>query len=369
MLKTICLIITLVFANLAQADWPRRTPAQAGFEPRTFNSFVRKASAQHLTFKTDSLLVIKDGHLVFEGYYNNYHQDQRHALFSLGKTMINALYGIMEHQGLVHRDDLLSQYYPTGHSSVTLRHLLNMSSGIDWIEEDSKDLLASDPWFAFYSRESYRDMPAWVDARGQAHSANTKFNYSSGDSGLLVAAMRGAVAESDYANFAWKNLFRPLGMNTVAIEKDGSGFQALHGSGFASTRDIARLGLLYLSHGVVEGRQLWPADWVNFTATRAPAQSTPADPNDRNLQNNQAYGAQIWLNIKRAGDKARPYPELPSNALLGLGSRGQILMILPTEKLIMVRTATDSELSVTNRKDYRHGIFKALYYSLKRGGS
>lgn len=349
-----------------KADWKKTTPVEAGFNQLRFNEFVKKAFSRQLTFATDSIVVIKDGLVVFEGYTNDYSRDQKHGLFSLGKTMINALVGVLEIKGLMSRHDHLAQHYPAaGNRNITITQLMNMSSGLEWIEEDKENLLQSDPWFAFYSRASYKDMPAWIAQRSLAHQPAEKFNYSSGDSGLLVAAIRGAVGEASYENYAWANLFDKLGMTTVAIERDLKGNQSLHGAGYASALDVARLGLLYLNGGRVDGEQILPADWIDFTQKMAPSQLNAPDPKDRNLQNNQAYGAQIWLNVKRPGDAERPYPEIPENALLGLGTRGQILLILPTEKLILVRMGTDTDPSVANRKNYRHQLFQSFYTALE----
>jgi CubicO group peptidase (beta-lactamase class C family) len=343
--------------------WPRKHYSELGFDQQKFLRFVGQAFHSTPTFTTDSVVVIKDGYLVYEGYRNDFRPDQRHALFSLGKTIMNAVVGVLEFSGRMRRSDPLSVHYRTS-KQATIANLLHMSSGIEWIEEDRENLLQSDPWFAFYSRESYQDMPAWVTKRAQG--AVPRFNYSSGDSALLVAAIRGAVGERDYDSWFWRELFDKVGMRSAAIERDQSGYLGLHGISYASAQDVARLGLLYLRNGVINGQAIWPADWVRFTSQMAPSQRLRPTPNDRNLQNNQAYGAHIWLNVKRPFDHERPYPELPENAMLGLGTRGQVLLILPDQDLILVRMGTDSDLSVDARKNYRRAMFKALYESLDR---
>lgn len=385
-MKTIILFLTVslsldaaakTVAEWPMTDWPRQSLQQAGFSPSRFKNFLAFAFAPGVaSMDTDSILVVKNGYLVHEQYANGYRPDQKHALWSLGKTMINALMGVLEQRGILRRGDLLSQYYPAVGGQgrdITLEHLLHMSSGLSWIEEDKKNLLTSDPWFAFYTRESYVDMPGFVARRAVTSTPGSRFNYSSGDSGLLVAAMRGAIEKSvgllGYENFAWVSLFDKLGMTSVAIERDQAGNQGLHGIGYASSLDIARMGLLYLRGGRVGSEQLWPADWVAYSARMAPSQLNPPLADDRNLQNNQAYGAQIWLNRRRPEDATLPYPELPENALLGLGTRGQILLVLPDEDLILVRTATDAELLIEPRKNFRRQLFGLLMESLvSRGG-
>lgn len=349
-------------------EWKRKSLSETGFSKVRFKSFVDFAFANHPTFDTDSVVVIKDGHLVYEKYANGYKRDQKHAIFSLGKTMINALFGVMEHKGILNRNDQARRHYPKidsyGNKDATITDLLQMSSGIEWIEEDRKNLLQSDPWFALYTRDSYQDMPAFIVRRPTLAASGTRFNYSTGDSALLVAAMRGALGEHRYANFAWEELFDKIGMKTVAIEQDLKGNPGLHGLAYASPLDIARLGLLYLTKGNVNGVQMLPPDWVEFSTRMAPAQLNPPDPNDRNLQNNQAYGAQVWLNVKRPFDRQIPYPELPQNAIIGMGTRGQILLVLPDQKIVMVRTATDSELFLKNRQDFRHKFFGLFFKSI-----
>lgn len=349
-------------------QWQKKYYGRAGFDPNHFNDFIDSSFQESNNFQTDSIVVIKDGYLVFERHAHGYGGDKKHALWSLGKTMINALYGVMEKQGILHREDAAAKYYPMLYRpqtmGITLSHLLRMSSGFEFMEEDRDNLLQSDCWFAFYSKNSYRDMPAFIASKPILNAPGTKFNYSSGDSGLLMAVLRGAVGEADYRDYPWREFFHKLGMNSVSIERDNSDNLALHGLGYASPLDIARLGLLYLRKGVVNGESLFPEDWLPFTSQMAPAQKNLSNP--RNLQNNQAYGAQIWLNKKRPQDKTLPYPELPENALMGLGTRGQVLLLLPSENIILVRTATDTELSIDSRKRYRHNFFSLFMQSLER---
>lgn len=160
---------------------------------------VRAASQLHdrsiskisvpLTFSTDSVVVIKDGYLVYEWYTNGYDRNRTHAIFSLGKTMINSLIGVMENEGLLRWEEPVTCYYPAiGARSITIRDLLQMSSGIEWIEEDRDNLLQSDPWLALYSLASYK-VPAWVAKQASAHPPAAKFNYSSGDAALDIARL------------------------------------------------------------------------------------------------------------------------------------------------------------------------------------
>lgn len=351
------------------AEWQTGSLEQAGFSEMRFKNFVHFAFGKYPTFETDSIVLIKNGYVVYERYANGYKRDQKHALWSLGKTMLNALTGVCESRGLLNRNDFLRKYYPAidafGRKDIRIVDLLQMSSGLHWIEENADDLLVSDSFDAFYTKDSYVDMAAYVSKRAAVAAPGERFNYSSGDSGLLAVALRGAVGEKDYMTFPWTYLFDKLGMKSVAIERDGAGLLSLHGLGYASSLDIARLGLLYLRKGQVNGEQVLPKEWIDFSLKMAPSQLNTPDPNDRNLQNNQSYGAQIWINKKRPEDKALPFPELPRNAILGLGTRGQILLVLPDEDLILVRTATDSELSIAERKKFRHSLFRALNDSMK----
>ena len=123
--------------------------------------------------------------------------------------------------------------------------------------------------------------------------------------------------------FAWRELFNPLGMRNVTLEFDGSG--TLQGSTYmlASARDWARFGQLYLNDGIVGGKRLLHEDWVDFSA----AATLDSD-----------YGAGFWTNrSEHPHAKARVQSGIPRDAFFASGDLGQRIVIMPSQRLIIVR--------------------------------
>jgi CubicO group peptidase (beta-lactamase class C family) len=151
-----------------------------------------------------------------------------------------------------------------------------------------------------------------------------RWAYSSPTTQLLARIIRDAVGGPEQTlAFAWRELFNPLGMRNVTLEFDGTG--TLQGSSYmlASARDWARFGLLYLNDGVIGGRRILHEDWVDFSA----AATLDTD-----------YGAGFWTNRsehERARERVRM--GIPHDAFFASGDLGQRIVIIPSQRLVIVR--------------------------------
>jgi CubicO group peptidase (beta-lactamase class C family) len=138
--------------------------------------------------------------------------------------------------------------------------------------------------------------------------------------------IRQTVGDEAYYRFPYEQLFYKIGMNNALLEPDGSGTFVGSSYGYASARDWARFGLLYLNDGVWNGERILPEGWVRYTSTPAPAALL------------QQYGAQWWLN---AGEKGNPSnchePGLPNDAIIADGFERQFVVVIPSKKLVVVR--------------------------------
>jgi CubicO group peptidase (beta-lactamase class C family) len=129
-------------------------------------------------------------------------------------------------------------------------------------------------------------------------------------------------------------------MRSAVFETDASGTYNCGSSLFASTRDWARLGLLFLNDGVWEGERIFPEGWVAYSTTPAPT----SDKGD--------YGAQIWLNKGAQGNpEARPFPRLPQDLYYFQGYQGQFVGIIPSQQLVVVR------LGMMTKGEWAHSEF------------
>jgi CubicO group peptidase (beta-lactamase class C family) len=138
--------------------------------------------------------------------------------------------------------------------------------------------------------------------------------------------IRQQLGDSVYHAFPYEQLFYKIGMNNTVLEVDASGTFVGSSYSYATARDWARFGLLYLNDGVWNKERILPEGWVKYTTTPA----TTAEIGQ--------YGAQWWLN---AGSKTnlsnRKYPELPTDAYWADGFEEQYVMVIPSKKLVIAR--------------------------------
>lgn len=274
---------------------------------------------------TRALLVVKDGAVVAERYADGFDAQTPFLSWSMAKSVTATMVGAAVEQGLVHLEDpapVAEWRKDPKRAAITWNDLLQMQSGLAFDETYSDP--ASD-----VSRMLFRARDAGlVAARSRlAHAPGSFWSYSSGTSNLIQRTLRDTLEANDvgYHAFARNEIFEPVGAASVVIEPDASGTFIGSSYVYATTRDWARLGLLYLNDGVVDGVRLLPEGWSRYVAE-------PAAHSDA------AYGAQFWLNLPGAGERAPFVPGVPEDAYLMAGHEGQYVLIVPDRRLVIVRT-------------------------------
>jgi CubicO group peptidase (beta-lactamase class C family) len=172
------------------------------------------------------------------------------------------------------------------------------------------------------------DFGAYAAVKSLDSSPGTTWHYSSGTTNILSGIIRRSVKGSleHYLNFLHEALFDKLGMQSAVAEPDPSGTYVGSSYTFATPRDWARFGLLYLQDGVWRGERILPEGWVEYSTT--PAAHAPQGQ----------YGAHFWLNAGSPADPTdRMWPRLPRDAFAARGFQGQRVVILPSKKLVVVR--------------------------------
>jgi CubicO group peptidase (beta-lactamase class C family) len=275
--------------------------------------------------RTRAIVVVHDGSIVAERYATGYGPDAALPGWSMTKSTVNALVGVLVREGKLQLDSPLSvpewSAPDDPRRTITLRHLLQMASGLDFTESYGNPL-GDVLWMLFGTGDA-----AGFAARKPIVTAPGKgWAYSSGTTNIVARALRQAVGggEADYLAFPRRALFEPLGMASAVIEPDASGTFVGSSFMFASARDWARFGLLYLQDGVRDGNRILPEGWVAFSTTPAP--SAPGG----------VYGAHFWLRLStlyaRSGNEG-----LPRDAYHAVGHEGQLLTIIPSRRLVVVR--------------------------------
>jgi CubicO group peptidase (beta-lactamase class C family) len=285
--------------------------------------------------RTDALLVIRDGEIIYERYAAPTTADTPHLTWSVSKSVMATVLGVAYGEGRFRLDDPVAKFYPpfAAHPAIKMQDLLHWASGLDWQEDYEYAPLNSSVVAMLYTR-GRGDMARFTADHDVASAPGTSYRYSSGDSTVLAAALKGMVDDKAYVDYPWTALFEPLGIKSATWETDSTGTFVGSSYAYMTARDLARIGLLMARGGVWQDRQVLPKDWVDFNLTPF-TQSTP-------LPANEMPGGQWWLN-RRSANQAGPWPDAPPDTFAALGHWGQAMYVIPEEKLVIVRYADDRD--------------------------
>ena len=341
----------------ADLPWPAGSqgpanPSAVGVDVQKLEKALEAAFAEpgpEKPRKTRAVIAVYDGQLIAERYAPGFNKDMPLLGWSMSKTVTNALVGILVRQK---RLDVMQpapvpawQKDEDDRQKITLDQLLRMSSGLKFEEEY---LPLYDATYMLYG--SY-DFAAYAAARPLETEPDTKWYYSSGTANIVAKIVRQTVEkEYDYYySFIYKELFDKIGMYSALVEPDSSGTFVGSSYTYATPRDWARFGLLYLQNGVWQGERIFPAGWVKYTTT-----PTPGAPRGE-------YGAHIWLNAGSATDpNDRRWPAAPGDAFAALGFQEQKVIVIPSRKLVLVRFGATADRKTWNTDEFIKNILAAL---------
>ncbi len=265
--------------------------------------------------KTRTVLVIYKDQIIAEKYAPKFTKETKLLGWSMTKSITSALFGILEKQGKinVNQQNLFKEWKNDERSKITLNNLLQMNSGLEWVEDYNTMSDITKMLFLENDMSQIQLLKPFVG------KPNNSWNYSSGTTNLLSKYIRNQFkTHQAYLDFWYAALIDKIGMHSMIIETDLSGNYVGSSYGWATTRDWAKFGLLYLHKGNWNGVQLLNESWINYT-------TTPTNGS------NGAYGAQFWLN---AGGV---YPNAPKDLYSCNGYQGQHIFIIPSKDLVIVR--------------------------------
>lgn len=296
------------------------------------------------------VVVIKDGKLVFEEYFQgkdldlrdldgnliyqtkDFDRDTLHCAASVSKSITSVLLGIAIDQGFVAgTDETLFSYFPDYEyfndetkSLITLEQMLSMGSGLPWTEAYNYD----DPRNDLTSMISSEDPIAYVLSKSQVAEPGTNFIYNSGTTNLLGEIIR-RTSGMTLAAFAEQYLFTPLDIDSYEWYPFPKMPQMTIASStlYLRPRDMAKIGQLYLGGGVWNGSRIVSEDWVSQSTKQAIGMSADESPIP---SLNPAYGYQWWLGTFSTGETATYF---------AAGFGGQFIFVLPEPEMVVVFTA------------------------------
>ncbi|NNF26805.1 MAG: serine hydrolase [Gemmatimonadetes bacterium] len=296
---------------------------------------------------TLSLIVVKDGRIIHERYAPGVDMHTRTRTWSTAKSIAVTLMGMLVDRGDLSLDDPLDlEWLPAVPSSntdprraITLRHVLNMSSGLYPVDNGLE--YATGSGLAYWAGASSIN-----GARNRAliREPGTYWDYENYDTLLGVLAMKLALGDdATYREFPRKALLDRIGMRNTLLSVDRFGDFILSSQVYTNARDLARFGLLYLNGGVWNGERLISEEWIDFVRTPAPSTS----------ETGSFYGGQWWLVPDDRND-------VPADAYSTAGNRGQYTVVVPSHDMVIVRRGLDYGRQGFNRWDLTREVLKAV---------
>ena len=261
-----------------------------------------------------AFMVIHKGVPVIEAYKPQFNSKTRFLSWSMAKSFINAMVGILVKQGKLNIKQPvgLDEWKGDERSNITLNDLMQMQSGLKWNEDYGN---RSDVTLMLHCE---KDMAHFALDRPVAYPAGTHWYYSSGATNIVSYMIRKLFSnDSSYYVFANNQLFNRIGAPDAVFEVDPTGTRVGSSYLYATARDYARFGLLFENDGVINGERILPEGWVNYTTSVASASKG-------------VYGAFFWLN------KGKSLPSAPEDMFACDGHDGQHIYILPTQQLVVV---------------------------------
>jgi len=327
--STILLTAAVAAASDAPAGLPRSTPEAQGIPSSAILAFVE--DAEKTVNAVHSVMVLRHGHVVAEGWWEPYRRDDPHVLWSLSKSFTSTGVGLAVAEGKLSLDDTVLSFFPEDAPAepsdnlkqMRVRDLLRMSTGHHKEEVDAFSFAGTDVPLT----RAFLAMPV-------PHKPGTHFVYNTPATYMLSAIVQKVTGET-LVDYLGPRLFEPLGMGSPHWDASAQGI-SLGGFGLSlTTEDIARFGQLYLQKGEWNGRQILPAAWVKeATALQTSNGSNPTSDWD------QGYGYQFW--------------RCRHGLYRGDGAFGQFCIVMPKQDAVVAITSGTSDMQAVMNLVWDH---------------
>ncbi|AWI25194.1 serine hydrolase domain-containing protein [Flavobacterium pallidum] len=289
------------------------------------------------TKRSRSVLVIYKDHIIAEKYGKGFTKSSKILGWSMTKSITATMFGVLQKMGKIdiNKPAPVAEWQNDNRAKITLNDLLHMNSGLEW--EENYETICDATTMLFEAE----DMGKVQLQKPAAFAPDTHWNYSSGTTNLLSRILRNRFkTHQEYLDFWYAAFIDKIGMHSMVVESDMAGNFVGSSYGWATTRDWAKFGLLYLHKGNWNGEEIFDVSWAKYV-------STPTNGS------NGRYGAHFWLN---AGGK---YPDAPKDLYSCNGFQGQMIFIIPSMDLVIVRMG----LTDDNQFDF-NGFLKGILTSI-----
>ena len=346
------LIVIPPAVNQDSIDWPAGNRMANKIIPgidsiqlnEVVNDAFKEPSAEQKP-STRAVVILYQGKIIAEKYAGGFTASSKQLGWSMAKGIENALIGIMVKQGKINIElpVPVAEWKNDARNTITMADLMHMSSGLHYASSATGPSDLTEMLF------KENNMAAFAIRAAADHPHGKIFHYADASANLLSFIERKLIGDSEYYRFPYEKLFYKIGMNSTLLEVDASGTFVGSSYCYATARDWARFGLLYLNDGVWNGERILPEGWVTFTATRSAA---------KNEEKKGEYGALWWLNAGNDNGVLK-YPHVPADCFACQGYEGQYIWVIPSKKLVVVRLALERGNKLDPDK-FLSGIIKAL---------
>ena len=304
-------------------------------------------------FHTDGLIILHDGKMLFEKYWNGNTKDSKHIAFSVSKSYLSALFGIAIEEGLIKSiDDNVSIYLDdfegTGYEDVKIKNLLQMSSGIEF-NEDYADPNSDINRFARATAKgsSFRDFAKTLK---NGKKQGTYNHYVSLDTQVLGMILE-SVTDMPLREYLYKRIWSKIGTESDAYYiADKTGTDMALGGLNATLRDFSKFGQLYLNEGSWDGEQIVPKSWVVKSHT---PDAPHLMPNAGDLSSSEwGYGYQWWI------------PGDPLTDFTAHGIFNQFIYVDPVSNVVIAKTSSNHRFR--SEKEYSKAAHIAMFRSITK---
>lgn len=265
--------------------------------------------------QTRAVLVIHKNQIIAEQYDKGFTKNSRILGWSMSKSIMSTVFGIMQTQGKINVFDKapILEWQDDERKNITINNLLQMNSGLAW--DENYNTISDVTKMLFLEK----DMTKIQSEKSLAGKPNETWNYSSGTSNLLSGIIRNTFKNHQtYLDYWYSEFIDKIGMNSMLIETDMTGNYVSSSYAWATPRDWSKFGLLYLNKGAWNGEQLFNPSWVDYI-------TTPTNGSEG------TYGGHFWLNAEGQ------FPDVPKNMFYASGYQGQFVFVFPDQDLVVVR--------------------------------
>ena len=332
---------------LPKSDKPFSLPSTFYFEDKDQDL---NAALKH--FKTDGLLIIKEGEVVYEEYFNGNSQTTRHISWSVAKSFLSSLVGIAVNDGLIDDiNDPITKYLPdfknTGYDGIKIKNILQMSSGV-LFNEDYADPNSDINKFgvAIARGTSFRDFAKTLTKDKEQGTYNHYVSIDSQMLGLLLDKVTGMPLREYLQMHIWEK----IGMEDEAYYlADNEDVDLALGGLNATLRDYAKFGLLYLNKGKWDNEQVVPEAWVDASHAMDLPHLQPGAGDDLS-SSDWGYGYQWWV------------PGFPNTDYTASGVYNQYIYVDPVTETVIAKISSNHRF--TAEKEYSKAAHVAMFRAI-----